>query len=163
MGIEHPDPIVESRYVSLALVIIFSDPHFLCFCFFLRLPLHLPLFILSFLLLSSLSSVDPPQVWFDLKFPREVVEEAKLSSLQLEAVVYSCQQHMNILADGTRAGFLIGRKTLCIDHLILCRQMVRLHTRSCKGPLLFHGTCIAGLSLGWLMLMCNRFLLSSGL
>ena len=37
-----------------------------------------------------------------------VIEEARLSSLQLETVVYACQQHMNILADGTRAGFLVG-------------------------------------------------------
>lgn len=48
-------------------------------------------------------------MWFDLKLPQEVIEERKLSSLQLEAVVYACQQHMNILADGTRAGFLIGK------------------------------------------------------
>ena len=58
---------------------------------------------------SSLSSVEPPQVWFDLKLPQHVIEERKLSSLQLESVVYACQQHMNILADGTRAGFLVGR------------------------------------------------------
>lgn len=59
---------------------------------------------------SSLSSVEPPQVWFDLKFPAQVIEEARLSSLQLESVVYACQQHMNILSDGTRAGFLIGEE-----------------------------------------------------
>ena len=59
---------------------------------------------------SSLSSVEPPQVWFDLKFPAHVIEEARLSSLQLESVVYACQQHMNILSDGTRAGFLIGEE-----------------------------------------------------
>jgi len=52
--------------------------------------------------------VDPPDVYFDLKLPREVIEGGKLSSLQLESVVYACQQHMNILADGTRAGFLVG-------------------------------------------------------
>ena len=58
---------------------------------------------------SSLSSVEPPQVWFDLKLPKHVVEEVALSSLQLEGVVYACQQHMNILSDGSRAGFLIGK------------------------------------------------------
>ncbi|XP_065892542.1 protein strawberry notch homolog 1-like isoform X2 [Dysidea avara] len=57
---------------------------------------------------SSLSSVAPPSVWFDLKLPSEVVDECKLSALQLEAIVYSCQQHMNILTDGSRAGYLIG-------------------------------------------------------
>lgn len=64
--------------------------------------------VLIFFLLSSLSSVEPPQVWFDLKLPPHVIEEAMLSSLQLEAVVYASQQHMNILTDGSRAGFLIG-------------------------------------------------------
>ena len=57
---------------------------------------------------SSLSNVEPPQVWFDLKLPPHVIDEVQLSSLQLEAVVYACQQHMNILSDGSRAGFLIG-------------------------------------------------------
>ena len=60
---------------------------------------------------SSLSSVEPPQVWFDLKLPPHVIEQVQLSSLQLEAVVYACQQHMNILSDGSRAGFLIGQYT----------------------------------------------------
>lgn len=57
---------------------------------------------------SSLSSVVPPSVWLDLKLPSEVVDDSKLSALQLEAIVYSCQQHMNILTDGSRAGYLIG-------------------------------------------------------
>ena len=60
---------------------------------------------------SSLSSVDPPEVWFDLKLPQSLIKLGKLSSLQLEAVVYACQQHTNILPDGTRAGFLIGMCT----------------------------------------------------
>ena len=47
-------------------------------------------------------------MWFDLKLPGEVVQEAWLSSLQLEAIVYASQQHMNILADGARAGYLVG-------------------------------------------------------
>jgi len=62
-----------------------------------------------YFLYSSLSSVEPPQVWFDLKLPTQVIEERKLSSLQLESIVYACQQHMNILSDGTRAGFLVGK------------------------------------------------------
>ncbi len=61
-------------------------------------------------LYSSLASVEPPQVWFDVKFPETVIEEVRLSSLQLETIVYACQQHMNILADGTRAGFLVGKQ-----------------------------------------------------
>ena len=51
-------------------------------------------------------------MWFDLKLPIPVIEECKLSSLQLESIVYACQQHMNILADGSRAGFLVGMCTV---------------------------------------------------
>ena len=58
---------------------------------------------------SSLSSVAPPIVWFDLKLSNDIVDECKLSALQLEAIVYACQQHMNILTDGSRAGYLIGK------------------------------------------------------
>lgn len=57
----------------------------------------------------SLSSVEPSDVWYDLKYPQEVIDEVKLSALQLEAVVYACQKHTNTLADGSRAGFLIGK------------------------------------------------------
>lgn len=57
---------------------------------------------------SSLSSVEPPEVYFNPQLPSEVVESGRLSSLQLESVIYACQQHMNILADGSRAGFLVG-------------------------------------------------------
>lgn len=54
-------------------------------------------------------------MYFDLKFPESVIEEVRLSSLQLEAVVYACQQHMNTLADGSRAGFLIGNNNSTIE------------------------------------------------
>lgn len=57
---------------------------------------------------SSLSSVPPPDIWYRLRLPQEVVDNCYLSALQLEAVVYACQQHETFLADGTRAGFLIG-------------------------------------------------------
>lgn len=60
---------------------------------------------------SSLSSVEPPKVWFDLKLPAPVIDEVRLSSLQLEAVVYACQQHKNILADGSRGGYLVGKSS----------------------------------------------------
>ena len=62
--------------------------------------------------LSSLSSFllahYPPNIWYVLKLPQEVIDYCHLSALQLEAVVYACQQHETFLADGTRAGFLIG-------------------------------------------------------
>lgn len=57
---------------------------------------------------SSLSNVLPPDVWYRLNIPEEVIDEGKLSALQLEAIVYACQQHEHFLSDGSRAGFLIG-------------------------------------------------------
>ena len=61
------------------------------------------------LLCSTLSSVEPPNVWLDLKLPSDVISEGNLSALQLEAVVYACQQHMNILGNSARAGYLVGK------------------------------------------------------
>ena len=58
---------------------------------------------------SSLSSVPPPDVWYRLMLPQEVAVNGYLSALQLEAIVYACQQHETLLADGSRRGFLIGR------------------------------------------------------
>ncbi|XP_073258615.1 protein strawberry notch homolog 1-like isoform X3 [Porites lutea] len=57
---------------------------------------------------SSLSSVTPPNIWYRLTLPQEVIDYCYLSALQLEAIVYACQQHETFLADGSRAGFLIG-------------------------------------------------------
>ncbi|KAK8767521.1 hypothetical protein V5799_005700 [Amblyomma americanum] len=57
---------------------------------------------------SSLSSVQPPNVWYNLSIPEEVIDRALLSALQLEAIVYASQQHEVLLPDGSRAGFLIG-------------------------------------------------------
>lgn len=55
-----------------------------------------------------MASVTPPDVWYNLLLPHEVVEGRKLSALQLESIVYSCQQHEKLLPNGKRAGFLIG-------------------------------------------------------
>lgn len=57
---------------------------------------------------SSLSSVAPPAVWYNLSIPEEIIDRGLLSALQLEAIVYASQQHEVVLADGSRAGFLIG-------------------------------------------------------
>merc|ERR1719347_2457943 len=57
---------------------------------------------------ASLASVEPPDVWYELSLPEEVIEERKLSALQLESIVYASQQHEHFLPDGNRAGFLIG-------------------------------------------------------
>jgi len=58
---------------------------------------------------SSLSTVEPPDIDYNLLLPRKLIEEARLSALQLESVIYACQQHQEMMADGkTRRGFLIG-------------------------------------------------------
>ncbi|XP_073542075.1 protein strawberry notch homolog 2 isoform X3 [Phyllobates terribilis] len=57
---------------------------------------------------STLSSVPPPDVTYMLSLPSSIVEKGLLSALQLEAIVYACQQHEVILPSGQRAGFLIG-------------------------------------------------------
>lgn len=63
---------------------------------------------------SSLASVSPPNIWYRLQLPQDVADNAHLSALQLEAVVYACQKHETFLPNGNRAGFLIGKK-LCIN------------------------------------------------
>lgn len=57
---------------------------------------------------SSLSSVEPQDVWYNLAIPESTIEAGELSALQLEAIVYACQRHNCILQSGDRAGFLIG-------------------------------------------------------
>ncbi|KAI8502854.1 Protein strawberry notch 2 [Branchiostoma belcheri] len=57
---------------------------------------------------SSLSSVQPPDVWYKLAIPEHIIDYGYLSALQLEAITYACQQHEIFLASGERAGFLIG-------------------------------------------------------
>ncbi len=57
---------------------------------------------------ASLASVESPDVWYELSLPKDIINEGKLSALQLETVVYASQQHDQTLADGNRAGFLVG-------------------------------------------------------
>lgn len=57
---------------------------------------------------SSLSSVTPPDVWFQTSVPEETIDHGWLSALQLEAVTYAAQQHETFLPNSDRAGFLIG-------------------------------------------------------
>ncbi|XP_035691561.1 protein strawberry notch homolog 1-like isoform X1 [Branchiostoma floridae] len=57
---------------------------------------------------SSLSSVQPPDVWYKLAIPEHIIDYGYLSALQLEAITYACQQHEIFLQSGERAGFLIG-------------------------------------------------------
>ncbi|KAM9328910.1 protein strawberry notch homolog 1 [Gastrophryne carolinensis] len=57
---------------------------------------------------SSLSSVTPPDVWYQASIPEETIDHGWLSALQLESVTYAAQQHETFLPNGERAGFLIG-------------------------------------------------------
>ncbi|GFR58766.1 protein strawberry notch homolog 1 [Elysia marginata] len=58
---------------------------------------------------SSLSSVEPPDIKYELRILDECVDEdARLSALQLESITYASQRHLTILPNGQRAGYLIG-------------------------------------------------------
>nr|XP_015221067.1 PREDICTED: protein strawberry notch homolog 2 isoform X2 [Lepisosteus oculatus] len=57
---------------------------------------------------NTLSSVPPPDITYTLSIPETTIKNGLLSDLQLEAVIYSCQQHEVILQNRQRAGFLIG-------------------------------------------------------
>jgi hypothetical protein len=55
---------------------------------------------------ASLADVSLPQPTYDLA--PCVVQCEKLSSLQLEGVLYACQRHLTLLPDGRRGAFFIG-------------------------------------------------------
>ncbi len=57
---------------------------------------------------SSLASVEPPDVWYNLKMPESIYSNGALSALQLESIVYACQKHESFLPNGHRCGFLVG-------------------------------------------------------
>lgn len=47
---------------------------------------------------------------YRLRMPEHIGDEGRLSSLQLEAIVYACQRHEMFLGDKERAGYLIGKE-----------------------------------------------------
>ncbi|XP_051894254.1 protein strawberry notch homolog 2-like [Pristis pectinata] len=57
---------------------------------------------------STLSSVPPPNIRYTLCLPPLTISNGSLSALQLEAIIYACQQHEVLLENNHRAGFLIG-------------------------------------------------------
>ncbi|XP_063066402.1 protein strawberry notch homolog 1 isoform X2 [Engraulis encrasicolus] len=57
---------------------------------------------------SSLSSVNPPDVWYRLAINEETIDRGWLSALQLEAITYASQQHETFLPNEDRAAYLIG-------------------------------------------------------
>ena len=57
---------------------------------------------------SSMSSIEPPDIFYKLSIPEHTIDSGDLSALQLESIVYASQRHSLILPSGERAGFLIG-------------------------------------------------------
>eukprot|EP00731_Ephydatia_muelleri_P029060 Em0020g704a len=59
---------------------------------------------------ASLADVPLPPAHYNLwqSLPEELLLSGKLSSLQLEGILYACQRHLTILPDGSRGGFFIG-------------------------------------------------------
>ena len=55
-----------------------------------------------------MSEVLSTDVCCKLALPDETIKSGSLSALQLESVIYSCQQHERMLPGGSRAGYLIG-------------------------------------------------------
>ena len=70
---------------------------------------------------SSLSSVEPPDIWYNLSIPEHIIDYCQLSALQLETIVYSSQKHETFLPSGERAGFLVGQCVLWCDHNLYSR------------------------------------------
>lgn len=42
---------------------------------------------------ATLAAVTPPDITYNLGMPAGIINEGKLSNLQLEAIVYGCQRH----------------------------------------------------------------------
>ncbi|ALC44054.1 sno [Drosophila busckii] len=57
---------------------------------------------------ATLSSVELPDITYELMLPEKLQSSDRLSALQLEAVTYACQAHEQLLPSGQRAGFLLG-------------------------------------------------------
>ncbi|KAF0687318.1 Aste57867_20928 [Aphanomyces stellatus] len=53
----------------------------------------------------------PPCTYPTDAFPKELIDEGKLTNLQLEGVLYACMQHQRILPSGERCGFFLGDGT----------------------------------------------------
>ncbi|XP_013397451.1 protein FORGETTER 1, partial [Lingula anatina] len=59
---------------------------------------------------GSLAAISLPKPEYSLSasIPSDIITSCKLSSLQLEGILYACQRHQHILPDGRRAGFFMG-------------------------------------------------------
>ncbi|MGD9560846.1 MAG: strawberry notch family protein [Pyrinomonadaceae bacterium] len=59
----------------------------------------------------GLANVEPPPITYRPHLPKDLCTEAKLSSMQIERIIYAGQAHEQRLADGSRAGISIGDGT----------------------------------------------------
>ena len=57
---------------------------------------------------ASLSSVSAPEIRYHMSIPEELIDNGRISALQLEAALYACQAHERKLPSGDRVGYLIG-------------------------------------------------------
>eukprot|EP00049_Salpingoeca_infusionum_P014447 m.270271 g.270271 ORF g.270271 m.270271 type:complete len:1323 (+) comp15677_c0_seq4:246-4214(+) len=59
---------------------------------------------------ASLAAVNLPKATYPLddSLPPAVIHKGKLSTLQLEGVMYACMRHQQLLPSGERAGFFLG-------------------------------------------------------
>lgn len=60
---------------------------------------------------ASMAAVLPPEVTYRPHLSREIVNEGRLSDIQLERVIYAGQRHELRLSDGSRAGYYVGDGT----------------------------------------------------
>jgi|GEM_PF-1317947 len=60
---------------------------------------------------STMASVLAPDVTYTPNLPPEVVQEGRLSDVQMEAVTYAGQRHSQTMADGKTPGYWIGDGT----------------------------------------------------
>ena len=64
---------------------------------------------------SALNSIKPPVITYKMKIPQSAIERGVLTNLQLEAILYACDQHQRMLPcdkskreTPMRAGFFMG-------------------------------------------------------
>ena len=66
---------------------------------------------------ATLAAVLPPDPTYSLKMPTHIINDGKLSNIQLEAVIYGCQRHMSYLSHLDSHGSVSkrGPHTPCYD------------------------------------------------
>lgn len=60
---------------------------------------------------SSMAAVLPPDITYRPHLAPQIITEGRLSTIQLERVIYAGQRHEQRLDDGSRAGFYVGDGT----------------------------------------------------